>query len=90
MTHTHEHSECRKLLASLSEYVDGALDESICDVIEQHMGECERCEIVVDTLRKTVELYRATVPAPPVPEDVRARLFLRLELTDFMKAMESD
>ena len=85
MTHTHANTECRKLLASLSEYVDGALDESICDVIEQHMGECERCEIVVDTLRKTVELYRAIAPAPPVPDDVRARLFARLELADFLK-----
>lgn len=82
---THDHTHCRELLASLSEYVDGTLDESICDVIEQHMGECERCEIVIDTLRKTVELYHAIAPAPPVPDDVRSRLFLRLELSDFLK-----
>ena len=85
MTHTHANTECRKLLASLSEYVDGALDESICDVIEQHMGECERCEIVVDTLRKTVELYRSLAPSPPVTDYVRARLFARLELADLLK-----
>ena len=91
MTHEHTHTEthapthCRELLASLSEYVDGALDESLCEVIEQHMGECERCEIVIDTLRKTVELYRAISSAPPVPDDVRSRLFLRLELSDFLK-----
>jgi anti-sigma factor (TIGR02949 family) len=82
---THEHTHCRELLASLSEYVDGSLDESLCEVIEQHMSECERCQIVVDTLRKTVELYRATASAPPMPDDVRARLFVRLNLADFLK-----
>lgn len=82
---THEPTRCRELLASLSEYVDGALDESICEVIEAHMDGCERCEIVVDTLRKTVELYHAVSSAPPVPDDVRARLFMRLDLSDYLK-----
>ena len=53
----HEHKDCRKLLGSLSEYVDGELNEELCSVLEQHMEECENCRIVVDTLRKTVYLY---------------------------------
>ncbi|MCL5996633.1 MAG: zf-HC2 domain-containing protein [Chloroflexi bacterium] len=82
--HPHDHQSCRHLLKSLSDYVDGTLDESLCVEIEKHMGECERCQIVIDTLRKTVELYRDMAPAPPVPEDVRARLFVRLDLDDFL------
>ena len=83
--HRHdEHAACRELLKSLSDYVDGALDESLCLVIEKHMAECDRCQVVVDTLRKTVELYQNTSPAPPVPDDVRRRLFVRLKLDDFL------
>jgi anti-sigma factor RsiW len=77
-----EPHQCHDLLRSLSDYVDGTLDESICAEIEKHMAGCDRCHIVVNTLRKTVELYR-TLPAPPLPDDVRERLLLRLNLDDF-------
>jgi anti-sigma factor RsiW len=89
--HQHHHEEheiqeerqsCHDLLRSLSDYVDGTLDESICAEIEKHMAECDRCHIVIDTLRKTVELYR-TLPAPPLPDDVHKRLLLRLNLDDY-------
>src|SRR5262245_23776113 len=80
----HDGQSCRLMLKSLSEYVDGTLDESLCDEIEKHLGECECCQIVIDTLRKTIELYRVMQPAPPVPEDVRARLFMRLNLDDYL------
>jgi anti-sigma factor RsiW len=82
--HNHDHQTCRELLKSLSEYVDGMLDDSLCDVVEQHMADCDRCQIVVDTLRKTVELYHSLTPAPTVPEDVRLRLYVRLHLEDFL------
>ncbi len=82
--HPDDHATCRELLKSLSDYVDGALDESLCLVIEKHMAECDRCQVVVDTLRKTIELYQNTSPAPSVPDDVRRRLFVRLKLDDFL------
>ena len=63
-----EHQTCRELLRSLSDYVDGELDESLCQEIEKHMAECDRCQIVIDTLRKTIELYHTLPPALPVPE----------------------
>jgi anti-sigma factor RsiW len=83
--HGHEHQSCRQLLKSLSDYVDGTLDDSLCEEIERHMGECERCQIVIDTLRKTVELYHTLEPAPVVPDDVRSRLYARLDLEDFLR-----
>jgi anti-sigma factor RsiW len=84
--HATEHPACRDLLKSLSDYVDGELDESLCAEIERHMADCDRCQIVVDTLRKTVELYHETSDPAPLPSDVRARLFLRLNLDDFIAA----
>jgi predicted anti-sigma-YlaC factor YlaD len=80
----HRHEECRQLLGSLSDYIDGDLEQVLCDEIEQHMGECDNCRIVIDTLRKTIELYQITSSPPTVPEDVRKRLFHRLDLDEFL------
>lgn len=83
MSQHHDHRQCRELLGHLSEYVDGELEETLCIEIENHMAECENCRVVVDTLRKTVLLYRE-LPPEPLPQDVEARLFKRLELTEFV------
>ena len=80
----HRHEECRQLLSSLSEYVDGDLGQELCDEIELHMEDCDNCRIVVDTLQKTVYLYQTTSDPPAVPEDVRQRLFHRLDLDEFL------
>ena len=65
---------CHELLSQLSDYVDGELDDALCIEIERHMAECDRCHIVIDTLRKTVELCRAYEPsAMPKPLTDRAR-----------------
>lgn len=86
----HEHnSECRHLLDSLSDYVDGVLEEALCHEIEAHMAECENCQVVVNTLARTVELYQTT-PAPDLPQDVKKRLFKSLKLEDFLDAASPD
>ena len=85
--HPHKHDEdCRHLLESLSDYVDGDLEAALCDEIERHLDDCEDCKIVIDTLEKTVYLYHQTAITPPVsmPEDVKERLFKRLDLEDFL------
>ncbi|GAB4503509.1 MAG: hypothetical protein Fur0043_05010 [Anaerolineales bacterium] len=74
---------CKSLLASLSEYVDGAAQEELCREIERHMAECENCRVVVDTLKKTIFLYQTTAEAD-LPAVVRERLFMRLNLDDFL------
>ncbi len=76
---------CRHLLASLSDYVDGSLGDELCDELERHLADCQDCQIVVDTLRKTISLVRATSAPQPVPTDVRARLYKRLNLEDFLQ-----
>ena len=87
--HQHNHEDhretCRHLLASLSDYVDGVLDEALCAEIEAHMATCENCQIVVNTLAKTVELYQESSTAD-LPSDVRQRLFTSLNLDDFRHA----
>ena len=85
------HENCRSLLASLSNYLDGnwqeldLLDREVCFEIERHLASCENCRIVVDTLRKTISLYHATAAPPSVPDGVRERLYRRLDLSEFFK-----
>lgn len=75
---------CRNLLTSLSDYIDGTLEEQLCAKLEQHMAGCEDCRIVVDTLRKTIYLYHASAQTASVPPDVKQRLYQRLDLEEFL------
>ncbi|HVP21708.1 MAG TPA: zf-HC2 domain-containing protein [Anaerolineaceae bacterium] len=77
--------QCQQILGSLSEYIDGELQAELCAEIEAHLKDCNNCRIVVNTLRKTVELYEQTQPQPELPEGVRERLFLKLDLDDFLQ-----
>lgn len=74
---------CGHLLDELSIYLDGEASEALCAEIEQHLKGCHDCQVMVDTLAKTVYLYR-TLPQPSLPEQVRERLFKKLDLTDFL------
>ena len=79
----HYHQNCKALLGSLSEYIDGELPAELCKEIEKHLEGCENCRIVLNTTRRTIELVR--VPADEnVPDDVRERLFKRLNLDDYL------
>lgn len=81
-----KHKDCHKVLAEIGEYVDGTLQEELCADLERHMYECEDCRIVVDTLKKTIELYQQTPEvSAPLPDEVRERLFVRLRLDDYLK-----
>ncbi|MEW6405933.1 MAG: zf-HC2 domain-containing protein [Chloroflexota bacterium] len=83
MKHTHG-SECRELLGTISTYVDGSLQEDLCQELERHLAECENCRVVVDTMKKTISLYQTTAGGDVVPTGVRERLLKRLELEEFI------
>jgi anti-sigma factor RsiW len=80
-----EHENCNHLLSSLCEYVDGTLSEELCSDLERHMKDCPRCRVVVNTTKKTVELYQQAAEDTQLPEDVRERLYIRLNIEDYLK-----
>ena len=87
--HDHDHHEsCRHYLRSISEYLDGTLSDALCDEIEAHMATCENCRVVVNTLSKTVVLYRR-LPSPEMPDEVKERLFKVLDLRPYYHPDES-
>lgn len=83
--HIHE-VKCSNMLGDLSEYIDGNLQNEMCAQIEEHMKTCENCRIVVNTLKKTVELYEKCSEASELPGEVKERLFAKLELKDYLES----
>lgn len=79
-----DHTECHRLIHTLSDYVDGELDESLCKELEKHLEGCENCRIVVDTMKKTISLYHEEKKAECCPQDIRQRLYKRLDLEDYI------
>ncbi len=75
------HDNCQHLLADLSDYIDGEAADSVCAEIERHLADCADCRAVVDTLRKTIYLYRQ-LPQPTLPESARARLIAAFTFAD--------
>ncbi len=81
--HDHSREACRRYLASLGDYVEGALSADLCDELEAHMAICENCRVVVNTLAKTITLYRQ-MPSPELPSAVKERLFAVLDLKPYI------
>lgn len=50
--------KCEELLLHLNEYVDGTIDPEVCEQFEEHMVDCDPCQVVVDSIRKTIVLYK--------------------------------
>ena len=70
---------CRELKDKLSAYLDGELESAICAEIEEHLRGCDDCRVMVDTLNKTITLYRNYGQAS-VPPDAHERLTRVLHL----------
>lgn len=81
------HVNCETLLGSLSEYIDGELSAELCREIERHLAGCDNCRIVLNTTKRTIDLVRLQVGSPTnVSDEVRERLFKRLNLDDYLKS----
>ncbi len=68
---------CREYIDDLNGFLDGELDDDLCREIEQHIGQCNNCRIMVDTMRQTVALCREGRPEK-LPPDLEAKLSSKL------------
>ncbi len=80
-----KHEHCKDLVENISNYVDGSFSEQLCFELEKHLEDCENCRVVVNTLKKTIEIYQNDGVKEKTPSDVKERLFYRLNLEDFHK-----
>ena len=49
---------CTDFLAQMTDYFDGDVEPELLAEIQAHLGECHHCEILVDTTRQTIRVYR--------------------------------
>ncbi len=68
---------CKKVILELTNYLDGVMDSTIRIDLEQHLSRCKDCRLVIDTTRKTIQIFCNSEPVP-LPEDVRTRLHTAL------------
>ncbi len=79
---------CRGLKDQLSAYLDGELESTVCAEIEQHLHDCTDCRVMVDTLNKTITLYRnyGQADVPPETHDRLTRVLHLERLREWERA----
>jgi len=65
---------CRKIISYLNAYVDGELPGKRRRIVEAHLVDCESCRGRLEGIREMDELFQGTLPVPPVPDGLAARI----------------
>ena len=56
---------CKAMFAELSNYLDERLDDSLCEELEQHLGDCGPCQAFLATLEATIgQCRKSTTDCP--------------------------
>lgn len=78
-------ANCRNLFAALSDYLDGIVDDAVCDQMQKHIADCAPCQAFLANLQHVVEQCRRYTPGCP-PDRVRQ---MRVELLQqYFRAQE--
>ncbi len=68
---------CEEILREISNYIDEDITPELRRQVEQHLGDCRRCTVLVNTTRKTLTLV-ADNYVLELPREVAERLMNRL------------
>ena len=82
---------CKRIFANLSDYLDGAMDDTLCEELERHMGSCKPCEAFLFSLRKSIEQTKSlpeTLPDANAAAQARARITGQVQLSVTPKRSE--
>ncbi len=69
---------CKQFLRELNEFLDETVTEETKEHWRKHVDQCPNCFVIVDTTKKTLQVYKGTEPQE-LPSDVRSRLMDALE-----------
>jgi hypothetical protein len=69
---------CKQFLQELNDYLDPNVDPATKCQLEKHVSECPNCFVIVDTTKKTMQVYKGLEPQT-IPDGVKARLWKALE-----------
>lgn len=80
MKKTHRHTiECKSVLQHICENLDADLNSQKCREIKAHINKCKNCTAYLDSLKKTIFLYR-TYPVPTLSVKTEKKLFAAISL----------
>ncbi len=85
----HPHMACEDILNKLNDYIDGELNPLLCEKINAHIESCPDCQVVVNTLKKTIHLYQNDRENTTLPAEARKRLYACLDLDDYLEKQEA-
>ena len=63
---------CEDMLKALNEVIDDQYALALCTEFADHLAGCNPCQLVVDNIRQTIQLYKAGEPYP-MPEAFQDR-----------------
>jgi len=69
---------CKEFMQELNDYLDETADVELRRRIEVHITECPNCFVILDTTRKTIQVYKGMQPQV-LPAEVQARLLKAVE-----------
>lgn len=72
--------ECIRTIEQICADLGADIDSPLCQEIKKHLDECPDCCANVDSIKKTVYIYRRVMKNKNVPEDVDTRLWKVLNL----------
>jgi RNA polymerase sigma-70 factor (ECF subfamily) len=78
---------CRHLFAQLSDYMDGVIDDAMCDELDRHIGDCEPCQAFLSSLKDAVRRCRAYRPAMDSDRAERMRRELQPQYEKALSAL---
>ena len=65
---------CRSLFAALSDYMDGVVDDAVCEEMDRHIHDCVPCQAFLSSLKQAVSECQAYQPeAKPVHAEALRR-----------------
>jgi len=69
---------CKEFLQELNDYLDETVDLELRRKLEVHITECPNCFVILDTTRKTIQVYKGMQPQV-LPTEVQTRLMKAVE-----------
>jgi len=69
---------CKEFLQELNQYLDEDVDVELRRKLEAHITACPNCFVILDTTKRTVQVYKGMEPQV-IPTEVHSRLMVALE-----------
>jgi len=70
----------RQVFKNVCNFIDGELDDATCQELQKHVTACPKCRIYVDTVRKTIVLYKGKEKPKKISPAMRKRLYAVIPL----------